>query len=291
MATSVGVVHTYGIDCATGSPSFKKSTIKLTTEEISERAEDLFNNISGFLDRFIRKGIKLIGEFAEYSDKRNRSIKYFIYSSIISTVTHIILQGIIMSKYVHEDIFRSMTAFLCVICVFTLFNFCLTCPCSSVLKKSKERLALYSISLCMYLKFFCDVASFLRKNDYVYFLGSLILFFSCASIHGIVAILTGVAFLIYGILYWSCRPILYLSITCCCNSKEVETKPTIYLYDSSKTNEKHCGICLQDYKKSEKIRVCKVHLTHIFHEDCISEWVSTKPTCPLCGDGQPAIFH
>jgi len=291
MGSSARVVDFSGI----ASPPFEKVPVrrrKLTTEEISERAEDLFCDIFRFLQCFINEGCELIEEFARHADEKNCLINYFIYCSIISTVTHVIIQGIIISRYVDEDIFGLMIAFLCIICVFTLFNFCFTCPCSSVLNNSKGTLFLYSISLCVYLGLFCDVANFLRKNDYDYFVGSLILFFSCVNIHGIALGLTTVAALIYGILYCFCKLIFYLSLRCCCNTEEVKINYlTIYLYDPSKTEEKTCTICLQEYEKLDRICVCKTHLVHIFHEDCISTWLSINSTCPLCGGGLPANFH
>jgi len=290
MGNSVRIVAPSGI----GRPPFEKVPVKrrkLTTDEISEHAKDLSNHILRFSKWPVDKGTKLIIGFAREPDRSNSLINYLMYCSIVSTVTHIIVQGAILTRYVDEDISGLMTAFLCLMCPFTLFNFCLTYPCSFALDEEKARVFLYSISLCVYLGLFYGVANFLRKNDCYYFIASLILFFSCLNIHGIVIVLTGIAILIRWILYWPCRLILYLSLRCCCNSKEVETNPTIYLYDPSKTEEKTCTICLQEYKRLDRIRICKIHLVHIFHENCISAWLLRNRTCPLCGGGQDAIFH
>jgi len=283
------------------SPSFKKVSVRrieLTTEEIAERVDNLSKKGTKFLKCIVDEGYELIKEFTKDSDERKDLVNFLIYFSIISTIAHIIIQGGIMSKYVYKNIFGLMTGFLCVICVFAFFNFCLISPFSSLLGKPsclvdglKRRLILYFISLSVYLGLFYEVASFLRKNDFGHFVASLIILFLCVNIHGIVVLPTGVLYLIYEIVRWCCKLILYLSIACCCNTKEVETDPTVYLYNPSRTDERTCTICYTDYKKLDKIRVCKTHLIHIFHENCISKWLSVNSTCPLCGPGLPANFY
>lgn len=41
-----------------------------------------------------------------------------------------------------------------------------------------------------------------------------------------------------------------------------------------------CSICLEDFteEKENIILDCK----HIYHIDCISQWITKEPTCPLC---------
>jgi len=297
MGNSARIVNSSGIE----SPPFEKVPVKrrkLKTKEIAKRAKDLSDNILRFLRCPIDKGIHLIRKFYERPYERNRLINYFMYCSIVSTVTHVIIQGIIISRHVYEGIFALMIAFLCIICVFTLFNYCFTYFCSRFHSlgcafdiRKEVGFVLYFISLCVYLGLFCGVANFLRKNDYYYFIASLILFFSCLNIHGIVLGLTTVVALIYGIFYYPCILILYLSLRCCCNSKGLENNPTIYLYDPSKTEEKTCTICLREYKRLDRIRVCKIHLVHIFHEKCISAWLLRNYTCPLCSGSRCAIFY
>jgi len=46
-------------------------------------------------------------------------------------------------------------------------------------------------------------------------------------------------------------------------------------------NDKHqCTVCLENIKKGENIT--KLDCEHIFHTDCINEWVSRDNTCPCC---------
>lgn len=41
-----------------------------------------------------------------------------------------------------------------------------------------------------------------------------------------------------------------------------------------------CPICLNDFDDNEE--VCFLDCTHMFHQNCIVEWVRKKNTCPLC---------
>jgi len=283
------------------SPLFKKASVRrreLTRYEIPRHIEDLSQEATRFLKYILDKGVDLIKEFTKDPDERKNSIMCLVYLSITSTVAHIIIQGGIMSKYVYEDIFGLMTAFLCMICLFAFFNFCLISPFSSLLGKPsclvenlKRRLVFYFISLSLYLGLLYDVASFLRKNDSDHFIGSLIISSLCINVHGILVLLTSVVYFIHKILYWCCMILLFFITHFCCNSEEVKTNPTIYLYDPSKTEEKTCTICLQEYKKLDEIRICKAHHIHIFHEKCISDCLLRRPICPLCNNNQPARFH
>jgi hypothetical protein len=45
-------------------------------------------------------------------------------------------------------------------------------------------------------------------------------------------------------------------------------------------NETKCSICLEQFKRGE--RVCELPCKHIFHDDCVREWLSREATCPVC---------
>jgi hypothetical protein len=42
-----------------------------------------------------------------------------------------------------------------------------------------------------------------------------------------------------------------------------------------------CAVCLGDYQKNEVLRQLPV-CSHIFHKDCVDEWLVKNSTCPLC---------
>ena len=52
-------------------------------------------------------------------------------------------------------------------------------------------------------------------------------------------------------------------------------------YDKDKYRENYqCIICMEEFKKDEKVKV--LPCGHIFHGDCIKEWLMKQKTCPFC---------
>ena len=45
--------------------------------------------------------------------------------------------------------------------------------------------------------------------------------------------------------------------------------------------EKNCIVCLEDFKKNETVKLFSCN-KHIFHENCIKQWMETSDQCPLC---------
>ncbi len=56
----------------------------------------------------------------------------------------------------------------------------------------------------------------------------------------------------------------------------------IHLYLDTKYTQKSCGICLKDFSKDEKICCLSCHATHIFHSECLKEWLNHNFYCPFC---------
>ena len=54
----------------------------------------------------------------------------------------------------------------------------------------------------------------------------------------------------------------------------------IDLYKKGKYNNDKCIICQYEYKFREKVKLlpCK----HIFHPECIDEWLKNEKKCPFC---------
>ena len=57
-------------------------------------------------------------------------------------------------------------------------------------------------------------------------------------------------------------------------------------FDLYNTTLFQCGICMDSFNENEQIK--KLHCDHIFHIDCMSQWLQTKKTCPFCDQ---AIFY
>ena len=53
-------------------------------------------------------------------------------------------------------------------------------------------------------------------------------------------------------------------------------------FNIKENKEEHnfCCICLQQYKIEENI--VEMYCNHLFHAECIEEWLNNNPTCPIC---------
>ena len=275
------------LDHATKQPPFKIKKRKLTEEEISVRIKDSSKKIKKCFRNTAGKGLDIIPKFAGFTNETNCIIKILILISIASVLAHIVVRGVIVKEYFDTDNQRLMVGLLCVTCLFLVVNFCLLCPCSCLIGKVEVALGFYSIILIPYVIVLFSEAQFLMTNNFNYFLASLILSLLSLNVPGFLLI----AFLLsepaYYIAYCFFAPVLYLKLKCCYNPREDENACNIYYYDSTKTSKKICKICDLDFEESDEIRICRADLTHIFHEKCISK----APTCPLCGNDQPAKFY
>ena len=57
-------------------------------------------------------------------------------------------------------------------------------------------------------------------------------------------------------------------------------------YDLDKATFFQCGICMDSFHETEKVKMLPCE--HIFHIDCMSQWLQTKKNCPFCDQ---AIFY
>ncbi len=47
--------------------------------------------------------------------------------------------------------------------------------------------------------------------------------------------------------------------------------------------EKMCCICIEDYEVDNmNAKVLELSCGHLFHEECVTAWLSTKKSCPVC---------
>lgn len=59
------------------------------------------------------------------------------------------------------------------------------------------------------------------------------------------------------------------------------TTASEFTYDDESTVEHSCPICLGGYKKGDMLSASK-HCPHMFHKECILQWLEKHAECPLC---------
>jgi len=279
------------LDDATKYLPFRIKERKLKGEEISVRIKASSKNIKKCFRETSTKSFDIVYKFAEVKNKTNWITRILISISIVSILAHIGVQGVIVKEYFDTDNKRVMIGSLCITCLFLVINFCLFCPCSCLIDKLDLRVGLYTLLLLVYVVIFCFEAHFLMTNDFNYFLASLILFLLSVNVPGFLVIGSFLIDPAYYVAYLFFMPVLYLNLKCCYNPREDEGVRNIYYYDPTKTSKKACTECKVDFEKSDEICICRAHRLHIFHERCISGWLSRKSYCPLCANNQPAKFY
>ena len=77
-----------------------------------------------------------------------------------------------------------------------------------------------------------------------------------------------------------------MTFMCCClksdSNKSLKLKILVVNYNPKEISLDHCGICLNDFKKDEKLCQFPCYKTHIFHPKCIKEWLNINCFCPFC---------
>jgi len=64
------------------------------------------------------------------------------------------------------------------------------------------------------------------------------------------------------------------------SEKEKYNLPVVVYSKKWFKNQDNCVICLNDFQEKEK--VMKLGCDHIFHVDCMKDWLENNKECPLC---------
>lgn len=51
--------------------------------------------------------------------------------------------------------------------------------------------------------------------------------------------------------------------------------------ESENTSHESCSICIEEYEEDSTVAVLE-KCNHMYHEQCISEWLKKSTLCPLC---------
>lgn len=63
---------------------------------------------------------------------------------------------------------------------------------------------------------------------------------------------------------------------------EIKENAKIGIAQVFNSEGQQCVICMEDFKKDDIVLQLKCNLKHIFHRDCILDWVKVKLACPVC---------
>ncbi|GLJ34208.1 hypothetical protein SUGI_0687540 [Cryptomeria japonica] len=66
---------------------------------------------------------------------------------------------------------------------------------------------------------------------------------------------------------------------------------TIKISTSQMEEAPRCVICMNDFMVGEDGCVLSCHKTHIFHHDCLRQWLECKKCCPLCKTAVPYPYQ
>ena len=70
---------------------------------------------------------------------------------------------------------------------------------------------------------------------------------------------------------------------CPSKTKQVIKKElTVHMFDPIVCEQKMCSICLLDFAINEKICPLSCHKTHVFHIECLKQWLIRNAYCPYC---------
>jgi len=62
----------------------------------------------------------------------------------------------------------------------------------------------------------------------------------------------------------------------------VDSLQSVLVHGFSSKQPPECAICLQHFRPGTEAAKLPCGETHIFHRDCIVEWLQRNPSCPLC---------
>ncbi len=63
---------------------------------------------------------------------------------------------------------------------------------------------------------------------------------------------------------------------------EVLPEPIVYSTENGSAAAKDCRICLGPFAAGERLRQLSCHSDHIFHPECLDQWLRARRMCPIC---------
>ena len=64
------------------------------------------------------------------------------------------------------------------------------------------------------------------------------------------------------------------------SDEDIEQIPRMQITKQQADDIASCSVCLMEYKEGEA--VCKLPCSHLYHVDCITQWLQANRNCPYC---------
>lgn len=129
------------------------------------------------------------------------------------------------------------------------------------------------------------LAAALYSEHYVYSLSLLLLNTGAGLLYLLVlaGILIGFPFLCIGFAVEATIRLCKCNFNCPKHEKMRKSfHYQLFNYSSKAFGNCECVICLDNLKENEQVILLECHISHIFHEDCIMEWMEKSLCCPVC---------
>ena len=274
---------------ASGINSNSSADINVSFEKASKESKHaklpftfiVEDNDTWIMVRFFFTVVSMYSLIEKYIKER-RILKLFIHiSSSVFTISHLIINSYLVCALFEEIKLLCFFILISVLIFFLMINIYLAY--SNNLEITECVTCAYILLIATYIPPGIVSIISLYNHHYTFSVILIILMIFSIGILGWYFLCWILLFLMFLIL--QSLELIVRIIICKFNNKKKKNEYLnydTYYYNSNKTETKICSICLNNFVDKEVICISKCYKDHIFHEQCIVEWLGINPICPMC---------
>eukprot|EP00826_Nyctotherus_ovalis_P060610 TRINITY_DN8526_c0_g2_i5.p1 TRINITY_DN8526_c0_g2~~TRINITY_DN8526_c0_g2_i5.p1 ORF type:complete len:276 (+),score=46.66 TRINITY_DN8526_c0_g2_i5:120-947(+) len=261
------------------NPPFEKISEKPKRIEIKAREEEFINYFLTFrcatatFNAAYKLHLTIYGSLA---------LKLLIVlSTVLFSIAHLMFQGYLMFKLADSRIISLLCSSVVVILAFLVLNIILLINMLSERNSIRISSCICFGVVTLYMGLLIPGTIWLSRLNATYAAVSAVIIVFSLGVYGIMKCISYVLIpmmLVSSMLEWVVR---YLA-GCLKGESSGSLEYNTYCYRNDKSTTKECVICLVEYKDEEAVCVLNCDRPHIFHEQCITEWLNMNPVCPVC---------
>lgn len=202
-------------------------------------------------------------------------------STIVSSAAHLAFHGYLMFRLVDSRIITLLCSSVLAVLAFLVLNVFILISLLSERSAMKLSICVFLGIVLLYLGLLIPGTIWLSKLNATYAIISGVMIFFSLGAYGVI---NCISFAFIPMVF--VMSILETLIWCLVNGLRTKSDDFLefntYSYKSGKSATKECVICLAEYRDKEAVCVSKCDRPHIFHEQCITEWLNMNPVCPIC---------